>query len=57
MPDIDSAETTRDMPLGRRRDYVPCAEPGSRLPHMYVKALSNLSSQVSSIIVDCICFV
>lgn len=57
MPDIDGAETTRDMPLGRRRDYVPCAEPGSRLPHMYVKALSNLSSQVSPIIVDCICFV
>lgn len=45
VPDIDGAETTRDMPLGRRRDYVPCAEPGSRLPHMYVKALSNLSSQ------------
>ncbi|CAN4116218.1 unnamed protein product [Withania somnifera] len=34
-----------DAPTGRRRDYIPCAEPGSRLPHMNVKLLSNPSSK------------
>ena len=31
---------------GRRRDYVPCADPGSRLPHMNVKVFSNFPSEV-----------
>lgn len=37
-----------ELPTGRRRDYVPSAEPGSRLPHMNVKVLSNLSNEVCS---------
>ncbi|GAB4829326.1 hypothetical protein Ancab_040631 [Ancistrocladus abbreviatus] len=28
-------------PTGRRRAYVPSADPGSRLPHMKIKALSD----------------
>ncbi|KAH7833381.1 hypothetical protein Vadar_005755 [Vaccinium darrowii] len=31
-----------ETPAGRRRDYVPSADPGARLPHMNVRALSNL---------------
>ncbi|XWS63820.1 hypothetical protein CRYUN_Cryun06bG0134800 [Craigia yunnanensis] len=26
-----------ELPTGRQRDYVPCANPGSRLPHMNVR--------------------
>ncbi|CAN4124347.1 unnamed protein product [Withania somnifera] len=32
-----------EAPTGRRRDYIPCSEPGSPLPHMTVKLLSNPS--------------
>ncbi|KAL3501049.1 hypothetical protein ACH5RR_035498 [Cinchona calisaya] len=34
-----------EPPTGRRRDYVPSADPGSRLPHMNIRLLSNLSSK------------
>lgn len=37
-----------ELPTGGRRDYVPSADPGSRLPHMNVRVLSNLSSEVCS---------
>ncbi|KAM7276397.1 hypothetical protein ACFE04_018263 [Oxalis oulophora] len=30
------------VPSRYRREYVPCADPGSRLPHMNVKVLSKL---------------
>lgn len=33
-------------PSGRRRDYVPSADPGSRLPHIYVRPFSNPPSEV-----------
>ncbi|XP_021292725.1 uncharacterized protein LOC110422978 isoform X2 [Herrania umbratica] len=43
----DSKDPVRapEVPTGRRRDYVPCADPGSRLPHMTVRVLSNLPSE------------
>lgn len=34
-----------EAPTGRRRDYVPSADPGSRLPHMNIRVLSKLSSE------------
>ncbi|XP_048318333.1 uncharacterized protein LOC107428340 isoform X2 [Ziziphus jujuba] len=45
VPDSDSTLATPEAPTGRRRDYIPNANPGSRLPHMYVRILSNSSSQ------------
>lgn len=39
---LDSAKT----PTGRRRDYAPSTEPGSRLPHMSIRLLSDLSNEV-----------
>ncbi|GFY99991.1 FAD/NAD(P)-binding oxidoreductase family protein [Actinidia rufa] len=36
-----------DAPTGRRWDYVPSADPGTRLPHMNVRASSNLSNEES----------
>ncbi|CAN8291249.1 unnamed protein product [Cochlearia groenlandica] len=41
VPDKVSGYNDHELPSGRRRDYVPRAEPGSRLPHMYVKILSG----------------
>lgn len=41
-----SGLNAHEAPSGRRRDYIPCSEPGSRLPHMNVKLLSNPSSKV-----------
>ncbi|KAK4788724.1 hypothetical protein SAY86_020043 [Trapa natans] len=34
-----------ESPTGRRRDYIPSADPGSRLPHMNVRILSNSSKE------------
>ncbi|XP_074271320.1 uncharacterized protein LOC141595251 [Silene latifolia] len=39
---------TEYVPTGRRRDYVPSSEPGSRLPHMKIRSLSNGSDKVMS---------
>lgn len=41
----DSVLNVHEAPTGRRRDYIPCSEPGSKLPHMNVKLLSNPSSK------------
>ncbi|XP_060184427.1 uncharacterized protein LOC132614085 isoform X1 [Lycium barbarum] len=41
----DCVLNAHEVPTGRRRDYIPCLEPGSRLPHMNVKLLSNPSSK------------
>ncbi|MCL7033717.1 hypothetical protein MKW94_010360 [Papaver nudicaule] len=35
----EDGDTVLEAPTGRRRDYVPCAEPGARLPHMKVRCL------------------
>ncbi|CAK7327404.1 unnamed protein product [Dovyalis caffra] len=44
IPDNDSVGAP-EPPTGRRRDYIPSANPGSRLPHMNVHVLSNSSSE------------
>ncbi|KAL2903592.1 putative polyketide hydroxylase [Bienertia sinuspersici] len=36
-----------NVPTGRRRDYVPSSEPGSRLPHMNMRSLSSVSDEDS----------
>ncbi|XP_024008245.1 uncharacterized protein LOC18992343 isoform X2 [Eutrema salsugineum] len=46
--DNESEVGDSEVPSGRRRDYVPCAEPGSRLPHMYVRILSDSTREVVS---------
>ncbi|KAH9609765.1 hypothetical protein KSS87_012755 [Heliosperma pusillum] len=38
-------QDTEYAPTGRRRDYVPSSEPGSRLPHMKIRSLSNVSGE------------
>uniref|UniRef100_A0A7N0ZZ29 FAD-binding domain-containing protein n=1 Tax=Kalanchoe fedtschenkoi TaxID=63787 RepID=A0A7N0ZZ29_KALFE len=43
--DGDSSSSVMEPPTGRRRDYVPCAKPGSRLPHMNVRLLPSVSSK------------
>ncbi|KAJ8758885.1 hypothetical protein K2173_002664 [Erythroxylum novogranatense] len=51
----DNASDVRDgqePPTGRRREYVPSANPGSKLPHMEVRLLSNLPSEVTISILD-----
>lgn len=46
VPDNESTDANLEVPTGRRRDYVPCADPGSRLPHTYVKILSDSPNEV-----------
>lgn len=46
MSEDDSVLNVHEAPTGRRRDYIPCSEPGAKLPHMNVKLLSNPSSKV-----------
>ncbi|OMO60428.1 Aromatic-ring hydroxylase-like protein [Corchorus capsularis] len=45
VPDSKDAVPAPEVPTGRRRDYVPCADPGSRLPHMNVRVLSNSANE------------
>ncbi|KAK6242243.1 hypothetical protein SCA6_007632 [Theobroma cacao] len=45
VPDSKDPVPAPEVPTGRRRDFVPCADPGSRLPHMTVRVLSNLPSE------------
>ncbi|XP_038712996.1 putative polyketide hydroxylase isoform X1 [Tripterygium wilfordii] len=47
IPDCGSATVVPEAPTGRRRDYVPCADPGCRIPHMQVRLLSNSSNEES----------
>ncbi|EOA15760.1 hypothetical protein CARUB_v10006897mg [Capsella rubella] len=42
----DNKSEDPKVPSGRRRDYVPCAEPGSRLPHMHVRILSGSTKEI-----------
>lgn len=46
MPECNNADNPPQVPTGRRRDYIPSAHPGSRLPHMYVRV--NPLSEVRS---------
>ncbi|KDP26758.1 hypothetical protein JCGZ_17916 [Jatropha curcas] len=47
IPDNGNTEGVMEQPTGRRREYIPSVNPGSRLPHMDVRILSNLSSEVT----------
>lgn len=37
MPENNDVESPPEVLNGRRRDYTPSAQPGSRLPHMFVR--------------------
>ncbi|KAK2971046.1 hypothetical protein RJ640_030796 [Escallonia rubra] len=45
VPDSDRMEDAPNAPTGRRRDYLPSSDPGSRLPHMSIRALSKPHSE------------
>ncbi|KAK9276070.1 hypothetical protein L1049_005601 [Liquidambar formosana] len=45
LPECDSLLDAPEAPSGCWRDYVPSADPGSRLPHMAVRVLSDLLSE------------
>ncbi|XP_042063668.1 putative polyketide hydroxylase [Salvia splendens] len=46
--DGDSFSSTQEKPTGRRRDYVPSSDPGSRLPHMNIQLLSHSKEETCS---------
>ncbi|PQP91960.1 uncharacterized protein Pyn_29124 [Prunus yedoensis var. nudiflora] len=54
IPGTDDALGAPEGPTGHRRDYVPSVDPGSRLPHMNVRILSNSSSEVTISTLDLI---
>ncbi|KAG4923110.1 hypothetical protein JHK87_048650 [Glycine soja] len=37
MPESKDVESPPEVLTGHRRDYTPSAQPGSRLPHMFVR--------------------
>ncbi|KAG8365938.1 hypothetical protein BUALT_Bualt17G0024000 [Buddleja alternifolia] len=43
--DGDSLSSPPETPTGRRRDYVPSSDPGSKLPHMNIQLLSKVMSE------------
>nr|XP_043639282.1 2,4-dichlorophenol 6-monooxygenase [Erigeron canadensis] len=43
-----------EPPTGRRREYIPSADPGSRLPHMNIRVLSELTKEVTISTLDLI---
>ncbi|KAL5698301.1 hypothetical protein ACHQM5_029359 [Ranunculus cassubicifolius] len=45
VPDTGVSQNVLEVPTGRRRDYVPLAEPGARLPHMRVRMLQTSTSE------------
>ncbi|XP_061338730.1 uncharacterized protein LOC133285505 [Gastrolobium bilobum] len=47
MPESNNVESLPLVPTGRRRDYIPSAQPGSRLPHMFVR-VNPLSEETVS---------
>eukprot|EP00268_Persea_americana_P056109 TRINITY_DN6577_c0_g2_i4.p1 TRINITY_DN6577_c0_g2~~TRINITY_DN6577_c0_g2_i4.p1 ORF type:complete len:198 (+),score=43.57 TRINITY_DN6577_c0_g2_i4:459-1052(+) len=56
VPEIsDKSQDTTEVPTGRRRDYIPSSEPGSRLPHMNVRVLKAASSEGTMSTLDLVC--
>ncbi|MED6133990.1 hypothetical protein PIB30_033295 [Stylosanthes scabra] len=47
VPENNDVDIPAEVPTGRRRDYVPSASPGSRLPHMFVR-LNRLTEEIVS---------
>ncbi|KAH9315639.1 hypothetical protein KI387_024266 [Taxus chinensis] len=42
VPELNiSNDILEEKPIGRRRDYIPSSKPGSRLPHMQIRILSQ----------------
>lgn len=37
MPESKDVESPPEVLTGHRRDYTPSAQPGSRLPHIFVR--------------------
>lgn len=52
MPDSVNSSNAPEAPTGRRREYVPSADPGSRLPHMNLRLLSKQLSKVTILIIQ-----
>ncbi|KAJ0037565.1 hypothetical protein Pint_23669 [Pistacia integerrima] len=48
VPDTEPLVTAPEAPTGRRRDYIPSADPGSRLPHMNVRVSTSSSWETIS---------
>lgn len=44
--DGEGAPIRPELPTGRRREYIPSADPGSRLPHMNVRLFSEVKKEV-----------
>ncbi|KAK7312001.1 hypothetical protein RJT34_10527 [Clitoria ternatea] len=49
VPADNDVESPPELPTGRRRDYIPSAQPGSRLPHMFVRTNSSSEETVSTL--------
>ncbi|KAL1289828.1 hypothetical protein AAHE18_20G086900 [Arachis hypogaea] len=47
VPESNDIDIPAEVPTGHRRDYVPSASPGSRLPHMFVR-LNRLTEEIVS---------
>ncbi|CAJ2657033.1 unnamed protein product [Trifolium pratense] len=47
MPESSDVESSPQVPTGRRRDYIPSAQPGCRLPHIFVR-VNRLSKEMVS---------
>ncbi|GAU41297.1 hypothetical protein TSUD_325110 [Trifolium subterraneum] len=47
MPESSDVASSPQVPTGRRRDYIPSAQPGCRLPHMFVR-VNPLSKEMVS---------
>ncbi|PWA95209.1 FAD/NAD(P)-binding oxidoreductase family protein [Artemisia annua] len=52
--DSEGAPTNPEPPTGRRREYIPSADPGSRLPHMNVRVLSDVTREATISTLDLI---
>jgi hypothetical protein len=48
MPESSDVESSPQVPTGRRRDYIPSAQPGCRLPHMFVRVNPISKEMVST---------
>nr|GEY80208.1 aromatic-ring hydroxylase-like protein [Tanacetum cinerariifolium] len=50
----EGASINLEPPTGRRREYIPSADPGSRLPHMNVRVLSDVTREATISTLDLI---
>lgn len=50
IPVVDSTSVPLPVPIGHRRDYIPFADLGSRLPHMKVRVWSDSGKEACLVI-------